>query len=270
MIMDIKLGFIGCGNMATAIINGAVSSGFIAGENIFVFDIDSEKTDFLREKYGLNVCNSAESVAENTEATVLAVKPQIFSTVLPQIKDTVAEKGTAIISIGAGKTLNFIGSFLDDGAKIVRVMPNINAKVGAAMSGVCRNKNVSDGLCEFTKDLCRSFGDVIEIEEDMFPLFSVIAGCSPAYAFMFIDSMAREAVKNGMNKKDALKICAQAVLGSAKTVLEDKDANAWALINSVCSPGGTTIEGIAVLEKEGFDETVMNAVKASLEKDKRL
>lgn len=268
--MQIKLGFIGCGNMATAIIGGAVSSEFIAGENIFVFDVDNEKTKALNEKYGVNICDSAESVAESTDVTVLAVKPQVFSTVLPQIKDKVLEKGTAIISIGAGKTLNFIGSFLDDDAKIVRVMPNINAKVGASMSGVCRNKNVNDSLLQFTKDLCKSFGDVIEISEDMFPLFGVIAGCSPAYAFMFIDSMAREAVKNGMNKKDALKICAQAVLGSAKTILEDDDANAWALINSVCSPGGTTIEGIAVLEEEKFPETVMNAVKASLEKDKKL
>ena len=113
-------------------------------------------------------------------------------------------------------------------------------------------------------------GIVIEIEEDMFPLFGVIAGCSPAYSFMFIDSMAREAVKNGMKKDEALRICAQAVLGSAKMILEDKENNPWALINSVCSPGGTTIEGIAVLEKEEFPETVMNAVKASLEKDKRL
>ena len=256
--MQIKLGFIGCGNMATAIINGAVSSEFIAGENIFVYDIDSEKTGFLHDKHGVNVCDSAESVTENTDVTVLAVKPQVFPTVLPQIKDVVLE------------TLNYIGSFLDDDAKIVRVMPNINAKVGASMSGVCKNKNVNDNLLEFVKDLCRSFGDVIELEEDMFPLFGVIAGCSPAYSFMFIDSMAREAVKNGMNKKDALKICAQAVLGSAKTILEDEDANSWALINSVCSPGGTTIEGIAVLEQEGFDQTVMNAVKASLEKDKKL
>lgn len=265
-----KLGFIGCGNMATAIINGAVSSGFIAGENVFVFDVDSVKTNALNEKYGINICDSAEQVVNNTAVTVLAVKPQVFPEVLPQIADAVLKNGTAIVSIGAGKTLNYIGSFLDDDAKIVRVMPNINAKVGASMSGVCGNKNANENLLEFVKELCRSFGEVIELSEDMFPLFGVIAGCSPAYSFMFIDSMAREAVKNGMNKKDALKICAQAVFGSAKTILEDEDANAWALINSVCSPGGTTIEGIAVLENEGFDTTVMNAVKASLEKDKKL
>jgi pyrroline-5-carboxylate reductase len=211
-----KLGFIGCGNMATAIINGAVSKGFVKGENVFVFDVDGAKTSALKEKYGLNICDSAEMVAQSTSVTVLAVKPQVFPTVLPQIKASVEKNNTAIVSIGAGKTLEYIGSFLSEDTPIVRVMPNINAKVGASMSGVCRNKNATDELLEYVKSLCEAFGNVIELDESMFPLFGVIAGCSPAYSFMFIDSMAREAVKNGMKKDEALKICAQAVLGSAK------------------------------------------------------
>lgn len=265
-----KLGFIGCGNMATAIINGAVSSEFIKGENVFVFDIDSSKASLLKEKYSLNVCESAEKVVENTDYTVLAVKPQVFPTVLPQIKSAVSEKGTAVVSIGAGKTLNYIGSFFDDETAVIRVMPNINAKVGASMSAVCKNKNVDEEQLDFVKLLCKSFGEVIELSEDMFSLFGVIAGCSPAYAFMFIDSMVREAVKNGMKKEDALKICSQAVLGSAKTVLADEEHNIWSLINSVCSPGGTTVEGVAKLQEAGFDQAVMDAVKASLDKDKKL
>ena len=263
-----KLGFIGCGNMATAIIGGAVTSQFLKGEEICVFDVAPQKADFLNEEYGVNVCSTVENLAESCEFVVLAVKPQVFPTVLPQIKESL--NNTTVVSIGAGKTLEFIGSFLNKKTPIVRVMPNINAKVGASMSAVCKNDCTDDTALEFVKGLCKSFGEVMELSESQFPLFGVIAGCSPAYSFMFIDSMAREAVKNGMNKKDALKICAQAVLGSAKTILEDEDANAWALINSVCSPGGTTIEGIAVLEKEEFPETVMNAVKASLEKDKKL
>lgn len=265
-----KLGFIGCGNMATAIINGAVSSGFVSGENVFVFDVDNAKTMALKDKYGFNICESAEQVVENTDVTVLAIKPQVFPTVLPQIKGSIAKKHTALVSIGAGKTLEYIGSFLDENTAIVRVMPNINAKVGASMSGVCKNKNATDELLAHVKKLCESFGSVIELDESMFPLFGVIAGCSPAYAFMFIDSMVREAVKNGMKKEDALKICAQSVLGSAKMVLSDDDHNTWALINSVCSPGGTTIEGVTKLQEEGFDKAVMDAVKASLDKDKKL
>lgn len=264
-----KIGFIGCGNMASAIIGGAVTSKYVDGVNICVFDVDDAKAQSLHEGYGVINCNSAEEIAENCEFVVLAVKPQIFPIVLPQIKNCLNEK-TVVVSIGAGKTLEYIGSFLNGNTPIIRVMPNINAKVGASMSAVCKNNNADENALEFVKGLCSSFGEVIEIPESQFALFGVIAGCSPAYSFMFIDSMAREAVKNGMKKDEALKICAQAVLGSAKMILEDKENNPWALINSVCSPGGTTIEGVAKLQEEKFDTTVMDAVKASLDKDKKL
>ncbi len=263
-----KLGFIGCGNMATAIIGGAVSSEYLKGENICVFDVDTSKAEFLNKEYGVNLSSSAEELAESCEYVVLAVKPQVFPVVLPQIKNNI--KDSVVVSIGAGKTLDFIGSFLNEKTSIIRVMPNINAKVGASMSAVCKNDYTTDDALLFVKGLCKSFGEVMELSESQFPLFGVIAGCSPAYSYMFIDSMAREAVKNGMKKDEALKICAQAVLGSAKMILEDKENNPWALINSVCSPGGTTIEGVAKLQSEGFDTSVMDAVKASLDKDKKL
>ena len=263
-----NIGFIGCGNMASAIIGGAVSSNFVEGENICVFDVDESKAEYLNKEYGVKTCNSAEELAKNSEFIVLAVKPQIFPAVLPQIKESI--NNSVVVSIGAGKTLEYIGSFLNENTPVIRVMPNINAKVGASMSAVCKNEFADDKALDFVKGLCNSFGEVVEIPESQFALFGVIAGCSPAYSFMFIDSMAREAVKNGMKKDEALKICAQAVLGSAKMILEDKENNPWALINSVCSPGGTTIEGVAKLQSEGFDTAVMNAVKASLEKDKKL
>lgn len=263
-----KLGFIGCGNMATAIIGGAVSSAFLKGEEICVFDVDTFKAELLNKEYAVNVISTVEELAKICEFVVIAVKPQVFPTVLPQIKEYV--KDSVVVSIGAGKTLEYIGSFLKEKTPVIRVMPNINAKVGASMSAVCKNDCADESALTFVKGLCKSFGEVMELPESQFPLFGVIAGCSPAYSFMFIDSMAREAVKNGMKKDEALKICAQAVLGSAKMILEDKENNPWALINSVCSPGGTTIEGVAKLQSEGFDTAVMGAVKASLDKDKKL
>ena len=264
-----KLGFIGCGNMASAIIGGAVTSQFVDGTDICVFDVDTVKSGELNKKYNVQVCDSCEELAESCEYVVLAVKPQIFPVVLPQIKERL-NKNSVVVSIGAGKTLEYIRSFLEDRTAIIRVMPNINAKVGASMSGVCKNDFADETALDFVKELCKSFGEVVELPESQFSLFGVIAGCSPAYSFMFIDSMAREAVKNGMKKDEALKICAQAVLGSAKMMLEDDDNNPWALINSVCSPGGTTIEGVAKLQSEGFDTAVMDAVKVSLDKDKKL
>lgn len=266
--MKFKLGFIGCGNMASAIISGAVACGFQKGESICVFDVDTIKAKALKDNCGVYICESAEDVAENCEYLVLAVKPQIFPTILPQISEKI--NNTTVVSIAAGKTLEYIGSFLKDDTPIVRVMPNINAKVGAAMSAVCKNDFADENSLAFVKELCKSFGDVIKLPESQFSIFGVIAGCSPAYTFMFIDSMAREAVNNGMDKAQALKICEQAVLGSAKMMLADENNDPWALIKSVCSPGGTTIEGITKLQDEKLDEIVMNAVKASFEKDKKL
>lgn len=264
-----KLGFIGCGNMATAILNGVVNSQYVSGEDICVFDVDTQKTSSLKEDLGIEVLQSAEEVAINARVVILAVKPQVFPDVLPQIKDALSENNNALVSIGAGKTISYICSFLESNTPVIRVMPNINAKVGASMSAVCKNEKVNTALLDFVKGLCQSFGDVIELPESQFSIFAVIAACSPAYAFMFIDSMARGAEKNGLKREDALKISAQAVLGSAKMMLESGESP-WALINSVCSPGGTTIEGVATLQNEGFDKAVMDAVQASYEKDKKM
>ena len=264
-----KLGFIGCGNMATAILNGVVNSQYVSGAEICVFDVDAEKANALKNSLGVEALASAEEVAEKAQVVVLAVKPQVFPEVLPKIKDALSENNHALVSIGAGKTISYLCSFLESNTPVIRVMPNINAKVGASMSAICKNEKVTYALLDFVKGLCESFGGVIELPESQFSCFSVIAACSPAYTFMFIDSMARGAEKNGMKREDALKISAQAVLGSAKMMLESEESP-WALINSVCSPGGTTIEGIATLQNEKFDKVVMDAVQASYEKDKRM
>lgn len=263
------LGFIGCGNMAEAIISGAISSGFIEGKDIAVFDIDTVKSQALKARFGVCVCDTAEDTAKKSYVVLLAVKPQVFPSVLPQIKEALTVHSTAVISIGAGKTLDYIGGFLNADTPIVRVMPNINAKVGAAISAVCRNNNVDERLFSFAKGLCASFGEVIELPEEQFPLFGVIAGCSPAFSFMYIDAMARAAVKNGMSRQNALKIAAQAVLGSAKMINESA-MHPWELVDNVCSPGGTTVEGVASLQRDGFEAAVINAVEASLDKDKKL
>ena len=261
------LGFIGTGNMASAIISGAVSSGFIKAEDIAVFDISKEKTNELKEKYALTVCESACEVVSKCDSVVLSVKPNIFESLLPEIKEAV--KDTLIISIAAGKSIDFISSYLCEGARIIRVMPNINAVVGKAMSAICGNENATEEDREFAFKLCSSFGKAVEIPEAQFSIFGVIGGCSPAWAYMFIDAMARAAVKNSMPKKQALEICAQAVLGSAKMILESGE-HPFELVDRVCSPGGTTIEGVLSLQKDGFESAVANAVNAAFEKDKKI
>lgn len=263
------LGFIGTGNMATAIIKGIVSSGFLKGEEIGVFDVIKEKAQQLSGQYGVTVFESADALCMECDQVVLSVKPNIFGTLLPEIRETVKEKKPLIISIAAGKTLGFIGSLLDEDTRIVRVMPNINAVVAEAICGYCGNEKTTKDDLDFVQKMCSCFGKAIELPEEKFPIFGVIGGCSPAYAYMFIDAMARAAVKNGLPKQQALEISAQAVLGSAKMILESGE-HPWELIDKVCSPGGTTIEGVLALQRDGFEAAVADAVESAFEKDRKL
>ena len=263
------LGFIGTGNMATAIIKGVLASGMLSGEDIAIYDIDTEKAQALASEYGVKVFSSENEIAEKCDKVVLSVKPNVFPSLLNKIDGELKANNPLVISIAAGKSIDFISECLSYNAKIIRVMPNINAKVGAAVSAYCGKDNVSDAELSFVKELCESFGIAVNISENLFSVYSAIGGCSPAFAYMFIDSLARAAVKNGMPKNVALEVAAGAVLGSAKMILES-DEHPWQLVDQVCSPGGTTIEGVTSLQNDGFESAVMDAVQAAIDKDKRL
>lgn len=262
-----KLGFIGAGNMANAILRGIVEKAAVSSQDIFVYNRHKEKADLCKEKYNVNVSGSLNDLIENSDCVVLAVKPKEFPTLLPQIAEI--KKNLFLISIAAGKTIKEISSYFTSDTAIVRVMPNINAKVGASMSAYCKNDVVTDEQEEFVNHIFSACGKIIYVDEEQFPIFGAVAGCSPAYAYMYIDSLARAAVKHGMNKKTALEIAAQTVLGSAKLILES-DEHPWELVDQVCSPGGTTIEGVLSLQENGFESAVINAVDASFNKDKRM
>jgi len=255
--------------MASAIIAGMCRADFIKNTDIAAFDPDRTKTDSLAESCGITVMSSAAEIAERCEKIVLAVKPNVIASVLSDIDSIAKEKNPLFISIAAGKTTEYLRSCVSFEGKFVRVMPNINALVGAAVSGLCGTENVSDEDMSFAEKLCECFGAAVKIDEKLFPIFSAIGGCSPAFTYMYIDALARAAVKNGMPKAQALEVAAQSVLGSAKTVLESAE-HPWTLVDRVCSPGGTTIEGVASLQKDGFEAAVMNAVEASYNKDKKV
>lgn len=262
-------GFIGCGNMACAIIRGLVSSGKYSGEDIAVFDICEEKAKELSEECGVRVFKSENQIVQNCSQVILAVKPVAFPMLLKKISSDVENNDPLIISIAAGKTTDYIASLLNSVPRLIRVMPNINAKVGEAVSAFCGNERATEDDLAFAEKFCNCFGRGLQIEEKLFSIYSAIGGCSPAFVFMFIDSIARAAVKNGMTKKQALETAAQAVYGSAKLILES-DEHPWQLVDAVCSPGGTTIEGVCALQENGFESAVEKAVQASFEKDKKL
>lgn len=263
------IGFIGSGNMAGAIIKGLLAASLYRADEIAVADITPEASQKCAARLGVQAADTAQELIRRSETVVLAVKPVVFSTLLPDISPALRETKPLLISIAAGKTLDFIEKALGFSPALVRVMPNINAKAGAAMSAFCANQHVTQEHKQLVAQLFGAVGQIRELDESFFPLFGVIAGSAPAFAYLFIDSLARAAVKNGMGKQAALEIAAQTVLGSAKLILESGE-HPWALIDQVCSPGGTTIEGIAALQESGLETAIRRAVDAAVEKDRRL
>lgn len=260
------IGFIGCGNMASAIIKGLSACAI---DNIGVYDIDEAKVSEICESLKLKAFTSIKELIKECDKVVLAVKPNVIPDILTKNGDEFKSSNPLIISIAAGKSLEEISSYLPYSPRLVRIMPNINAMVQSAVSAFCLNENASDQDESFAESFCNSFGKGIKLQENLFSIYSAIGGCSPAFVYMFIDSMARAAVKNGMTKAQALEVSAQAVLGSAKMILSS-DEHPWQLVDRVCSPGGTTIEGVAALQDNGFDAAIIKAVEASYKKDKKL
>ena len=276
------LGFIGTGNMASAIIKGVVSSSFLPGEKIAVYDKDTEKAKKLSEAYALKLCSDEREIAEICDKIILSVKPDVIESVIfpdcfsfgvesviSETADILEKKNPLIISIAAGKSTQFISSLLGYEGRVIRVMPNINAVVLEAVSAYCTNENATKEDTEFAEGLLNSFGKAVLIPESKFSAFSAIGGCAPAFSYMYIDALARAGVQNGLSKEIALEVAAQTVLGSAKMIIESKE-HPYELVDRVCSPGGTTIEGVQSLKKDGFEGAVANAVEASVNKDKRM
>ncbi len=259
----IKYGFLGLGNMASAIIAGMRNSGKYDMSCVYGYDTIPTKA----EECSVCACESAESLCNTVDVVVLAVKPQILPKVLPTVKENA--KDTLIVSIAAGKTLDYLKNGLYDSAPIVRVMPNINARVGASTVAFCANEYVTSEQKATVEEMLRTIGTVTELAENMFSVFTALAGSSPAFTYIYIDALARAAVAAGMPKAQALEIAASSVFGSAKLIMESKE-HPYLLADSVCSPAGTTIDGVLTLQENAFESIVHKAVKAVIDKDKKL
>ncbi|MBQ9832327.1 MAG: pyrroline-5-carboxylate reductase [Clostridia bacterium] len=258
-----KYGFIGLGNMASAIIDGMKNSGQYDMRNVYGYDTVSSKAN----ECGVCACDSIAQLCKTVDIVVLAVKPQILPKVLPEVKENALQ--ALIVSIAAGKTIDYLAQALYENAPIVRVMPNINARVGASTVAFCANASVADEQKKLVETMLCTIGTVTELPESMFSVFTAIAGSSPAFTYIYIDALARAAVQAGMPKAQALQIAASSVFGSAKLVMESGE-HPYALADSVCSPSGTTIDGVLTLQENAFESTVHKAIKAVIEKDKRL
>ena len=262
-----KLGFIGVGNLATAILRGVVAAEEIPAKEIIIYDINSDKLSQLQEELNVNIAQNANEVAKKCEYVVVAVKPKDFELLAKNIGEEIRLNDAVVISTAAGTHLEKIRTYFGFDVKTVRIMPNINAAVGESMTALCVSENVTYAEKEFAMNLCSYFGRVVELEEKYFSAFTAIAGSAPAFAYMFADSLANAGVKYGIPAKTAQDIAAQMLFGSAKQLLESP-LTVSELIRNVCSPGGTTIEGVCSLKETGFENSVITAVDKTVEKDR--
>ncbi len=263
-----NIGFIGCGNMATAIIKGILKNNIVTKEQVTASDKSEKALVAIKENMGINTTPDNLLVVNKSDIIVLAVKPQYYSTVIEEIKDEVTDK-QIILTIAPGKTLEWLAKEFGKEVKIVRTMPNTPALIGEGMTGVCRNKNVTDDEYKLMLDILGSFSVAEDIPENLMDVCVSVSGSSPAYVYILIEAMADAAVADGMPRDKAYKFAAQSVMGSAKMVLET-GKHPGELKDMVCSPGGTTIEAVRVLEEKGFRSSVIEAMKACVRKAREM
>lgn len=267
-MLNQTIGFIGGGNMASAMISGIISSGLVTPVNIIASDKIAASIEHLKSTYGIETTLSNTYVAKNADIIILSVKPYLYDTVIREIRDDVTDQ-KIVVAIAAGQTIERIEGAFGKSIKLVRTMPNTPAMVMEAMSAIAPNENITDDDLAAILNIFESFGKAELVPESLMDAVTGVSGSSPAYVFLFIEAMADAAVKDGMPRAQAYKFAAQSVLGAAKMVLET-GKHPGELKDAVCSPGGTTIAAVAKLEEGGLRNTVISAQNACTAKSKEL
>ncbi|MBQ2288555.1 MAG: pyrroline-5-carboxylate reductase [Lachnospiraceae bacterium] len=261
------LGFIGMGNMGQAMLKGCLN---VFSKDALTFtDISEENCEMIKKNTEVDYTLNAIECAKSVKYIVLAVKPQVYPVVLEQLSGKI-NSDHIIISIAPSYSIQKVKEALGSSVRVVRAMPNTPAMVGEGMSGVCFSNDLYTAEEKaLIRSFFTSFGKMEEMPEHLINAVTVASGSSPAFVYMFIEALADSAVKYGMPRDKAYVFASQAVLGSAKMVLETGE-HPGKLKDNVCSPGGTTIEGVAVLEEKGFRSAVIEAASAVFEKCNRM
>lgn len=261
-MFDYKIGFIGSGNIATAIFGGITSSGYIKPENVYLFDTDSAKTVSFCEK-GAVALTSAEEVTALCDFVFLTVKPQIYPTVLSYIKPFALN--TCFISVAAGITIDFIKDALGFDAPVVRVMPNTPMLYGLGSSGIVKQAPVTDEQFDFVKGCFDSCGVTSVVDESLINVVTAVSGSAPAYIMLFAKCFIDFAVSNGICSEDAEKLVLQVFKGSAEMIATDSHSPEE-LIKMVTSPNGTTQAGLNSLDAASFEKIVADCLSATVKR----
>ncbi|WP_392558433.1 pyrroline-5-carboxylate reductase [Orbus mooreae] len=256
-----NIGIIGVGHLGSALLQGLLKSKQTQPANIFISGGSSGKAQKLAAQLHCNFCTNNKELIEKSDVIILAVIPRILPTILDEIaKDFTENK--IIISVAASFSLAQIYEHIPQHISVIRAIPNIPSEVCQGMTAISVAAQVTDEQLTTVKQLFLAIGQIAIVEEKKLEISSTVAGCSPAYVALFIEALADAGVIGGLSRDEAYLLSKQAVLGAASVLLEQNMLPAE-LKDRVSSPGGTTIRGVAALEKNGLRNAVIEAVKAS-------
>lgn len=258
-----SISFIGCGNIATAIMSGVISQGYINSSQIFGYDVNSSRK-IVVEDLGANFVDSIDAAAE-CDYVFLTIKPQICADVLPMLKGKI--KG-CVVSVVAGLKTETIEKLIGS-VPVIRVMPNTPIMVNSGAAGICKNSLVSDASFSFVQGIFNACGVCRPVTEDLMDAVTALSGSGPAYVFRFVNAMCEQATALGLPCEDALSLACATLRGGAD-MLEKSGMTAQELIKMVSSPNGTTVAGLSQLDAFGFDNAVKACVQAAADRSKEL
>ena len=266
--MSKKIGFIGYGNMSSAMIKGLVKMRNLKASNIMVTDIDEDKVKAAGKETGVCINFTAREIAGYAHVLIIAVKPDQYQGVIDRIKAHLKPEAI-VVSIAAGLTIETLESYFDKPTRIVRTMPNTPAMVNAGMTALMPNVHVTPEDLERVSKIFNAFGKSEVVSESLIDAAIVTSGSAPAYVYMMIEAMIEGGMNEGMSQEMATTFVTQAVLGAAKVVMETGVAP-HTLRDAVCSPNGTTIEAVNYLKDHHFAEIVQNAMKACADRSREM
>lgn len=259
--MKQRLGFIGGGNMAAAIVKGLLHAAVVPAEHIVVSDVNAERLSKLAGVHGIQTTTDNHALVRDVDVVVLAVKPQVIDKVLDAIGSEI-RPDQLVVSIAAGVPIGAMEERLPDGAHVIRTMPNTPATALAGATAIARGTHASDDDVEVAKALFSAVGRVVQLDESLLDAVTGLSGSGPAYVMLMIEALADGGVKVGLHRDTALLLAAQTVYGSAKLLLETGE-HPGRLKDMVTSPGGTAIAGLHTLESGGLRRTLIDAVEAA-------
>lgn len=260
MLQNKKIGFIGGGAMAEALVRGILKAKMAAPEQIMISDIIDSRLKYLTDTYSVSTSTNSQAIAQKADLLFFTVKPQTLANVLETVAPAVA-KTTLVVSIVAGATLATLQERLPE-VPVIRVMPNTPVAVGEGMAALALGQYADSDQGQIVSEIFSSSGKAVIVNENLMDAVTGLSGSGPGYAFVMIDALADAGVQVGLPRQTAIILAAQTMLGAAKMVLETGEHPAM-LRDMVTSPGGTTIAGIHVLEQRGVRAALSDAVIAA-------